>query len=232
MNYSYSRLSMFDRCPKKFEYRYITKFEIPDKDNVIFERGKFLHALIEQYPALPEFEFKYKENIDMKMEYISLISNLCRNDKKMKYLLSPEVLYSKEQQFYLDAMMCNCDEENQLVNGIIDYVGLTDKYVILCDWKSGRTQKYASFDQLKFYCIWAFNNFPHINTVKAFLYFIEQNIYVYEEIDRADVWNIKNKYLKKIDIIESTTDFKKIIKEDCQYCDYRHDCQPFKVRRK
>ena len=230
MSFSYSRISMFERCPKKYEYRYITKFEIPDNDNMIFEKGRYIHAILEHYPELPEFEFKYKDNKVKRLYFLNEISHLCKHDNKIKYLLSKDVMYERELKFHLNESLLNSDENDSYVNGIIDYVGKTDDKIILVDWKSGKSRKYASFEQLKLYSIWAFNTFPDINIVKAFLIFVEQNIFVYEEITRDECELIKNNLKFKLNDIEKTTSFCKKVKEDCQYCDYRTDCQPYKVK--
>lgn len=228
MNYSYSRLSTFDRCPMKFKYKYLDEFEIPDNDNVVFEKGRYLHLLLEHYPEVPEFEFKFEFNESKKSDYIHLINNLCLHEKKIKFLLSNCI--SKEQQFYLNAQLYNCVKEDQLVNGVIDYVGRTDNSIILVDWKSGLTKKYASFDQLKLYSLWAFNEYQDINTVVAFLYFVEQNICSRLNISKTESFIIKAELIKKIDIIEQTSEFNKIKKEDCQFCPYFKHCNPYKVK--
>jgi CRISPR/Cas system-associated exonuclease Cas4 (RecB family) len=219
---------MFDRCPKKFHYRYIERFVIPDDDNPVFEKGKYFHALLEHYPEIPEYEFKFKENRDKKMDYIKFITDLCRDDKKIQFLFANGVY--REKQFYLDKNLDNCGEEDQLVNGIIDFVGKIDNNIIICDWKSGHTQKYASFEQLKLYAIWVFNEFPLINNVVCFFYFVEQEDYIRLDITREECVVNKQALLNKINNIETTTDFTKTKKEDCQYCPYVKDCNPFKLK--
>ena len=228
MNFSYSRMSCYTRCPKKFEFKYIFELKPPNEDTVIFERGRYLHTLLEHYPTLPEFQFKFSENELMKMDYITLISNFCR-DKKVKHLF--DITLYKEKQFYLDKDLNNCEVENQLINGSIDYVGKSnDQTIVLVDWKSGKTQKYASFEQLKLYSLWAFNEFPDINKVVAILYFIEQDLNIRLDIIRDEVQLIKDKTLELISEINNSTEFKKNIKEDCQYCPFYEDCKPYKVK--
>lgn len=227
MNFSYSRMSCYTRCPKKFEFKYILDLKPPNEDTVIFERGRYLHALLENYPSLPEFEFRFQENEMMKMDYITLITNFCR-DKKVKHLM--DICLDREKQFYLDKYLNNCEEADQLINGSIDYVGKSSEAVILVDWKSGKTQKYASFEQLKLYSLWAFNEFPDINKVVTFLYFIEQDIYIRLDITRDEIDVIKKNVHELINTINNTTNYKKVIKEDCQYCPFYNNCSPYRVK--
>lgn len=228
MKFSYSRLSIFKRCRKKFEYRYVLKIET-DVDSPVFEKGKFIHALLEHYPKLPEFEFKFKEVESKKMDYISLVSNKCKNDKKIKFLYT--IPHQNEVEFNLDEKLENtADGDNSALYGIIDYVGRNGDTIIMVDWKTGFTQIYASFDQLKLYSIPIFNSFPDINTIKAFLFFIEQDVYVYEEISRTELSSIKEKLLNEINEINECEEYTRNVKEDCQFCEYYKLCQPFKVK--
>jgi len=44
--WSYSRLSVFRKCPRQFKYKFIDK--IPTEDNYASSRGSLLHAKCEQ----------------------------------------------------------------------------------------------------------------------------------------------------------------------------------------
>jgi CRISPR/Cas system-associated exonuclease Cas4 (RecB family) len=230
MKFSYSRLSLYKECPKKFWYKYIDK-SIISTDSPIFEKGKFIHALIETYPNLPAYEFKFEEVRSKMIQYITQIFDLCATDKKMIWLLD-NCLF-REKQFYLNHALNNCTEEDgSLVNGIIDYVGMIGETLIIADWKTGQTQKYASFEQLKLYSIWAFNEFPEINSVRCFFFFIEQNKTLHLEIKRSELSGLKLNVLSVIDDINKDTVFKKKPADNCKYCDKYNDCKPYNVQMK
>lgn len=232
MNYSYSRISTYDKCPKKFYYKYIEKVQV-DTDNPIFERGKYIHLLLEHYPNQPEFEFKFKQVKNEQNNIINIINTTCSTDKKIKYLFSNDVMLCREKQFYLDDNFKPCTEDEQRFNGVIDYVGKTeDDKMIIVDWKSGNTTKHASFDQLRLYSIWGFEKFPELNTIKLFLYFIEQNKVFYEEINRDELKVIKTEIRRKINTIENDTTYECKMHKNCEYCEYYSQCKPFNVKRK
>ena len=230
-SYSYSKIALFNKCPFKYFKRYIERAET-FKDSPVFEKGQYLHALLEHYPALPEFTFKFKEIEDKRMEMIEFIANLVKTNSAVKYLLSKDVKITAEQEFFLTADACSASGYNDsMFNGKIDYVGKTaDGTIILVDWKSGLTQRGASLDQLKFYTMWAFSHFKNINKVKLYLYFIEQKIFVTEEIDRDAGQVILNKYVKKVEEIESTTEFDIRRTDECIYCQYLTDCNRIKIK--
>lgn len=231
--YSYSRISTFDKCPLKYYYKYILKFEIPDNDNFVFEKGKYLHELLQYFPVIPEYDFKYNINKEKKDDYIQMVHRLCRLDRKFQFLFDKKIMLHRENTFYLDKQLNNHNDKDDdcLFYGLIDYVGQYANQIMIVDWKSGKTQRHASFQQLKLYSIWAFNEYPKINSINACLFFIEQNEQHVQKIKRSELESIKQELFDKINTIESTTDFKKKVCEDCQYCDYRHDCKPFNIKK-
>jgi CRISPR/Cas system-associated exonuclease Cas4 (RecB family) len=126
--------------------------------------------------------------------------------------------------------VANNEIDESLLNGIIDYIGKYNDSIILVDWKTGLSQKYASLDQLKFYSLYIFNNFSDINKLKLFLFFVEQDVYVYEEVTRDDYETIKNKYINIISNIKNDIEYKCNKKDDCLRCEYYENCKPFNIK--
>jgi ATP-dependent helicase/nuclease subunit B len=231
MSYSYSGISLYEKCPKKYYYKYILKLTLPFEDKPVFEKGRFIHHIIEFYPTLPEFKFKFKEVENKKDEYLKQINTFIETNKKMKFLLSNETLLHREKVFYLDKNLKEVNtKEESLLNGIIDYIGQYQDNILIVDWKSGKSTKYASLNQLKYYSLYIFNNFPNINKLKILLFFVEQDKCMYEEVTRDDYNNIKEKYLNIITKIETDTEYKNTKCEDCIHCDYYLECKPFQIK--
>ncbi len=230
MSYSYSKITVYEKCPKKYFYKYIEKINIPFDDKPIFEKGRFIHHIIEHYPELPEFNFKFKEVENSKLEYLQQTNNFIKNNKKAKFFLNKDILLSREKEFFLDKNLKEVERrEDSLINGIIDYIGHYNNNIILVDWKTGLTQNHASLNQLKFYSLFAFNNFTNINKLKVFIFFVEQDVYVYEEITRNDYESIKEYYLNLISTIEDDKEYICKKSDTCLHCDYYNYCQPFKI---
>ncbi len=231
MSYSYSKISTFDSCPFKYKLKYIDKIKVPFEDSATFEKGKFIHSLFEFYPDIPEFEFKFKQVEEQKQSYVLLVENLFKSNKVLKFLYSDSVLHYREKQFYLDNDLKEVPTRDvAFIDGIIDYVGKYKDTLLLVDWKSGKTQKYASLDQLKFYSLWAFNNYD-IEKIQVSLFFVEQNEVKIEIISRSDYENIKSYYFNKINTIENETEFKKNRSKSCEYCPFLKECQRINLRR-
>lgn len=230
MSFSYSKISLYERCPKKYYFKYIEKLQVPFEDKPVFEKGRFIHHIIEHYPELPEFNFKFKEVEDKKLDYLNQINEFITKNKKAKFFLDQNVLLHREKEFFLNEKLEEVKtREESIINGIIDYVGHYNDNIILVDWKTGMSQKYASLNQLKFYSLYIFNNFPSINKLKVFLFFVEQDEYIYEELTRTDYKKTEEKYLKLIHTILDDTEYKCKKAEDCMRCEYYENCKPFKI---
>jgi len=231
VSYSYSKISTFNSCPYKFKLKYVDKLESPFEDSVIFEKGRFIHALLEFYPTIPDFEFKFPEVESKKNEYISLVKSLYKSNRILNKLLDPSVALYREKQFYLDTNLKEIStKESSFLNGIIDYVGRVNDTLLLVDWKTGKTQSHASLDQLKFYALWAFNNLD-INQIKCSLFFLEQNDIKSEILTRADLPDLESLYKSKINTIETETRFEKKRSKSCEYCPFIKECQRINLRR-
>ena len=48
--YSYSKLAVYNTCPKKFKYKYILKLKEEIKDKTPLVKGKLVHKALEVYP--------------------------------------------------------------------------------------------------------------------------------------------------------------------------------------
>lgn len=231
MSFSYSKISLYNKCPYKYKKKYIDKDDV-FTDSPVLEKGRYIHLLLDNYPELPEYEFVFSDVKNKRLEMIEFVSNLARNDVKLKYLLSSDVKLFSEKNFFLKDDMTETDKrQDSLFNGIIDYVGKKDDAIIIVDWKTGSTQKHASLDQLKFYSMWAFSHFSEINILKICLYFIEQNIYVMDTIDRESATIIKNNFINKTIQIVNDTTFEKKKTEECLFCKYSNECNKLEIKR-
>ena len=225
MTYSYSKLSCFKECPYKYKLKYIDHISTPFNDSPVFEKGRYIHSILEHWPSVPEFSFLFPEVQSKKDDYLSQIQTVITTQKNIKFLLSEEVCLRREYTFYLDSNFKEVPTKDEsLYNGVIDYVGRFNKSLLLVDWKSGQTQNSASFDQLEFYSLWAFNKFNKINRVNCFLMFVEQNKFKNLTIQKKDQEKIQDKYKSMIEKINTTDQFLKNRSSKCEWCPYQLDC--------
>ena len=62
------------------------------------------------------------------------------------------------------------------------------------------------------------------------MFFVEQDVYVYEELTKDDYEQIKIKYINLINTIDNETEYKCKKTEDCINCDYYNHCKPFNIK--
>jgi CRISPR/Cas system-associated exonuclease Cas4 (RecB family) len=220
--YSYSKISCYKECPKRFKFNYIDKLRKFD-DAPHFEKGRFFHFILEHYPNLPPKKFKFRHFDETKQdEFISLVKHLLTNDTKLINLLTKYRLQS-EYTFYLnDEMNPVKKKKESLIYGIIDYLGKSEDEVLIVDWKTGKSK--ASLDQLKLYSIWAFAAMPQINKIRVMLYYLEQDEIQEEVLLREDSKNVILDYINTINSIEKDTEFKTKRKSSCEWCVYLNEC--------
>ena len=231
--YSYSKLSCFKQCNYLYFLKYVKKLKAPFSNSPALEKGSFIHYLLENYPNVGvEYKLTFPNVLTKEQEYRNFVVQLVTETEKIKFLYREDVLYAREQQFYLDKNLNIVEtKEESLFNGVIDYVGLYNKAVILVDWKTGQSQNLASLDQLEFYTMWAFKKFPEADRVICFLMFVEQGKFKQITVHRSKLEELQTKYLSMIGHIETMTEFKKNRNDKCGYCAFLTECNKINLKR-
>lgn len=217
--YSYSKISTFQQCKRKFKYNYIDKIPQGDRDTTPLIKGGAVHSIFEKYPEAsthkraPDYQYIFD---------VFLNSGLGK-----KYIFresSREKTIRINKNFEADD---NATKEETLFRGFVDYICTIDDTVNLIDWKTGklRDQKYQDFNQLLFYSIYFFLKYDHINTVRIAYVYVE-----HPEYENAIV--LERKYLdnyihtlkSSINDIETETVFPKNITKLCDWCPFQEHC--------
>lgn len=230
--YSASKLKCFEQCPKLFEFQYVKKIKVKKEPVVWFEKGKFLHWVMEHYPVIPEQGFQFKLADKKLQEEWTEVAKKAVSNKENKYLLKNRI--KSEIHFAMD------DDFNPISHeiwprtwmGYIDHFGkdYQDRFIIV-DWKTGKS--IVNDDtQLKLYALWIFQASPQINEIITRFSYLDLNEIEEYFYSREDVKEIKSFFINKIDIIENCTVFQKQPSQNCTYCDYFDRCRPFKLNLK
>lgn len=220
--YSYSKISCYNDCPRKFRYTYVQKM-YRFENNVWFEKGKFVHYLLDNYPTPPPKPFKFQFHaLNQQKELVELVHILLKKDIFLKELLTKYKIKS-EYQFFLNSELTPIKgRKDSLFYGVIDYIGKIDDVLIMADWKTGKSK--SDIIQLKHYAIWSFKAMPHINTIKILLYYIEQDIVEEVILKREEMPNLIFELINNIDLIEKDETYNKNRNDKCQYCAYFNEC--------
>jgi CRISPR/Cas system-associated exonuclease Cas4 (RecB family) len=225
--YSPSKFNCFDGCPKEFEYRYIKRIKIFREPIVWFEKGTFIHWVMEHYPVFPEGGFEWKlADKKLRKEWTKLAMEFVKRPK-IAYLLKHQL--KAEQKIATDANFRpkNSEGWDHLLVGYVDHIGYDeDGTIILIDWKTGKSVVKTHL-QLQLYALWMFMASPELPKIRCQFNYLDQ-----DEIDeftyhREHLDDIKSFFINKIDEIESCTDFAKNPTRHCTHCDYVDRCKPF-----
>jgi CRISPR/Cas system-associated exonuclease Cas4 (RecB family) len=236
--YSHSKIEVWNSCPKKFFYNYVSDIELIKIPSPILEKGVLFHSILEHDMKNNLNNFHIDEKFKaLDNENISQIV-----DKSLKFI-SKSKIYNKikllkgtrlvEQNFYLGKNLEPVKNlESSLIQGYIDLLIYDEKNnkCYIYDWKTGGKSKDSLIkfpkpkNQLELYSIWAFQIFPKINEIHTGFVYVEQEHIANYTFKREDLTSLKNKFLQNIDKIENDTKFKKNITRLCAWCDFRELC--------
>lgn len=232
--YSFSKLDLFNQCPKKFEYVFIEKPPVEPPSRYHLERGDLAHLLIENVlqGTLNKFNrpnYKELNNEDIKEVYKFVLK--FGKGEYFQDIKKSEARKSVEQYFSLNEDFRPAPSRSVL-NGKIDFMLLKDDVAQIIDWKTGgksvdNLKRWPKpNDQLEIYALWAIQKFK-LKGVKVQFCFVEHN-YVQECVIQANqVDDLREKFKNKILEIEQCNDWEKKIGPLCNYCDYQYLCEPY-----
>ena len=169
--WSYSSLSLFDQCPKKYYHLRVVKDIVEPLSEAIYyglEMHKAAELFIRDNIPLPEKFIRFSN-------MLTTLKNI-PGDKLCEYEMG--VMYKEGK---LEA--CGFNDENRYWRGIADLliVNHETKEARLVDYKTGKNSKYADTKQLKLLAAATFLHFPDIVLVKAGLLFVVSEDFIREQ---------------------------------------------------
>ena len=157
ITWSYSSLSLYQQCPKKYYHLKVAKdIKEPLSEAITF--GNTIHKIAEEYVGkgipIPE---KYKE-IEPALEAIRNMEGekLCENKLGLTADLEP----------------CGFFDKKVWWRGIADIIILQGDRALTIDYKTGKKSQYADLKQLEVLSLAIFKHFPQVKKVKAGLMFL------------------------------------------------------------
>ena len=176
--WSYSSLSLFQQCPKKYYHLRVAKdHKEPETDALLY--GTQLHEAAEFYigkgtPLPPQFEF-IKGSLDLLKTLGEGGEFLCEYRMGLTRDLEPCDFFSKDVWW----------------RGVADLVIIKDNKAYMVDYKTGKSSRYADTKQLEILSLALFKHRPEIKLIKAGLLFLVANDFVkvsYEGSQQAEPW--------------------------------------------
>ena len=188
ITWSYSSLSLFQQCPKKYYHMRVLKDIVePETEAIMF--GKEVHKAAEDYigkgTPIPE---KYKF-----IEPVLQILNAMPGKKLVEYRMG----LTKELK------ACDFFDKDVWFRGVGDLVILDGDTASVIDYKTGKSAQYADTKQLELMALCVFKHFPQVERVKAGLAFVVCEEFVKSKYNKDEAPQKWITWLQEINKLEA-----------------------------
>jgi len=223
---SFSRISDYEQCPKKFESKYITKTYPDDSNNIAFAKGNEIHSQLEKYIIF------LKNN-----EQEPSLNTICKNVKPLLdnlYKACNGNIYP-EKQIALDMNWEKCDwfDKPHIVKfrAIVDCLAfVNDETLMIIDFKSGKVRPYEEGEttQLKLTAAMLFSLYPNINNISSSYLFVEHKKTIKKDFSRDQYESLRKPFDDIYDIINQDGEFNYKKNKYCNWCLLTNEHCPIK----
>lgn len=186
IKWSYSSLSLFKQCPKKYYHLRVLK-DIKEPESEQMRYGLDLHKAAEEYvrdgvDLPPGFEFMRATLDQLKA---------LPGEKHCEYKLG----------LTRDLKPCEFFDDDVWWRGIADLLVINGDEARVLDYKTGK-DKYADTKQLEILALAVFKKFPQVKRIKAGLLFVIHTNFIKEKYDREKEMELWNKWLPETNKLE------------------------------
>jgi RecB family exonuclease len=225
--YSFSKISVFNQCPFKFELSYIKKIKCFSYSEAL-EKGSYVHKLLEDYVKKEKtsFNFNLLDENKQKEAYAIFENTLPYLENKMKAAVKTEteldfkISILKDKDKYIPYSVN--ERKLSLFLGSIDLVLYEYDKITVIDWKTGKVPEKPNSLQMLMYVIAIFA-LTRVDTVDTIFYYVEHSVEKPFTFFRKDLQKLIKKLLEKIHAIEVEKEFNRKESPLCNFCDYRKE---------
>lgn len=213
---SWSRLSDFDQCPRKFKFKYIdklTNFTIQD-ESVHLIRGQNVHKALENY-ALAKNEGKdVKESSLPEVEQTKpLINSFMAN--------FPSVI--PEQQISVDKNWKQVEwfSKQSYYRAILDLIAISPRTVVIGDYKTGKFKDYSPDGpgQLELSATIGMNLWPDVEVVDTMYIYVDHKKTIKRSFTpAADRERLTVHFVKKHETVNAEQNWDPKKNQFCHFC--------------
>jgi len=185
MALSYSRLSTFETCPRKFEYLYVLK-SVKDEGSTATDYGTRVHEALENYG---------RALVGGDLSVLEAITELEGEATKWfpmvkKIVARPgQVLFEHQMAITRDKTPCGWFAEDVWLRSIADVLIIDGKRAYCLDWKTGKKRENPT--QMQLFAAMVFLHFPEVEeVVTSFVWLIADDMTnaTYERRFAVSLW--------------------------------------------
>ncbi|NBS24459.1 MAG: PD-(D/E)XK nuclease family protein [Altererythrobacter sp.] len=155
--WSYSSLSLFQQCPRKY-YRLRVAKDIVEPPQEHLRYGTDVHKAAENYVCC---------DVPLPAKY-----DYMRPQLDVLKALPGEKFCEYEMGLTKDLQPCAFRAKDVWFRGIADLLVIDGDRARIVDYKTGKSSRYADTKQLELLSLLVFKHFPHVTSVKAGLVFV------------------------------------------------------------
>ncbi len=215
---SWSRLSDFQQCPRKFKLKYIDKasnFKMDDKSPHLV-RGENVHKRLEEYTIA---RLSGKTDIPM-----SSLPEVETTKPLIDSFIANFAAVVPEQQISVDINWKQVDwfSKQSYYRAIYDFVALSPNALAINDWKTGKFKDYSADQpgQLELSATIGMNMWPHIERVDTMYVYVDHKKTIKRSFTQtADRERLTMHFVKQHEIVNAEANWDPKKNEFCNFCD-------------
>jgi len=220
---SYSRLSQYEECPRRFQLNYILKAFPVEQDNPYFIRGNAIHKQLEMY-ALDAYV--KSQGMDSKVKVPKLSDASKTATKIVDNLIKTHDSIEVEQQLCVDKEWRPVSWFSKptiaYYRVIVDLLAINaaGRSAMVIDWKTGKVREYDDKEtgQLHLTATTMFELMPEIDTIKTAYLFVDHRQSIARTFRREDLPQMKKPFIHAYNEVNSDEDFEPTPNPHCTYC--------------
>ena len=255
--YSHSRLSNFENCPRKFQYRYVLKIPA-DGESIEAFVGKRVHEVLErlyratqrgQLPSLPQVLFRYgrlfEEAYDASRVYVvrrerpiqfyrELGERCLSNYYRAHYPFDRDETLGLEERVHFE--LGDAAGSVVRIQGFIDRIARgRDGVIEIHDYKTGaRIPNQAQVDedrQLALYQLGLSERYGVAQPLRLVWHFLRRGIVRTSSRTPDQLDSLRSRTLRLVERIQLEDEYPAVPGPLCSWCEYRERCPASPERR-
>lgn len=215
--YSFSAMSTFVQCKRKYKYLKIDKIDTGPKDMTALLKGGAVHDILEKYPQ--------KSTHKLAPKYQHIADKFISSELGRLYLKEDSV---REFKFSINNKLefGSFWDKSSMFRGAMDHIIIIDNKLYIIDWKTGKykEQKYQDYTQLIYYAVMLFIKYQHVDEITISFVYVEHMLENKLVLQREHFHNHLRDLVTTIKDIETATEFPKTKSKLCDYCEFQTHC--------
>jgi RecB family exonuclease len=223
MALSFSRLSTFEQCERKFEYLYVSKL-VKDEDNQYTIYGNRVHEALEAYGKAreandPETRATLSDGETFKeiKAWVPLVDRVLG--------VPGDKLFEFKMAIRRDFTTCDWFAPDVWLRSIADVLVINKTTAYVLDWKTGKVKNNPT--QLKLFACMVFAHFPAVDTVKTAFVWLAHDDVTMDEYKRDNLQALWMTLTPRLTAVQEAVDvgvFRATPSGLCRFCPARGIC--------